>query len=107
MNVLDEFVEKLGLKYEELTAVERDTYQKMYSSMQTTEITILTLREHIGALRDSVEQELEKYDNSKYQDLLLKARLKNYRLLEAFLTSPERAKKALERSMSGLVVDKK
>lgn len=41
-------------------------------------------------------------EQSKEKDRLLKARLKNYLVLEAFLTSPEKAEKALRDSLKNL-----
>ena len=38
--------------------------------------------------------------------MYLKARLRNYILLEAFLETPEKAQEALDRSVAGLVSSK-
>ena len=54
-------------------------------------------------MRDSVEQELTKTGHDSKQDLFLKARLRNYMLLDAFMTTPEKAKEQIENAISGMV----
>ncbi len=107
MNVMDEVLVKMGLKYEDLTTMERETLNGWYTSLQKNELTVAGIKGYLSSMRETVEQELEKFDNAKEYDIFLKARLKNYRLLEGFLTTPERAREALERSISSLVSNKK
>ena len=102
MNI-DKLLEKAGLTYEELTKVERDTLNQWMDSLQKSKVSLSNVKAHIVSMRDAVEMELTKTDLNTKQDLFLKARLKNYMLLEAFLTSPEKAKEALERAISGMI----
>lgn len=103
----DKILEKLGLKYEDLNNIEKETLNNWMESLQKNQLSVETLKSYILSMRDSVENELTKAENGSKQDIFLKARLRNYMLLEAFLTSPEKAKAALERSLSGMVKNKK
>jgi hypothetical protein len=99
---IDLVLKQYDLKYEDLNAVERETFHKMLSSMQESTLTVANLKDYIVSMKESVEHELTKFDLGSKQDLFLKARLRNYMLLEAFLTTPEKAKKALHESLSRL-----
>ena len=103
--MLDEILKKRNLKYEDLTPHERETYAELAKSLNIAQITPDKLRDYISGMRASVEGEL--VDEPEYlfiffpnrRNILLKARLKNYLLFEAFLLSPERAKKMIERTL--------
>ena len=107
-----DLLEKVGLSYEDLNAVERETYHQWLDSLQKNKITIEGVKKYIERMRVSVEEELTN-DNMKrfsFWSFLfrfkkehgLKSRLRNYMLLEGFLDSPERAKKALEQALTGV-----
>ncbi len=102
MNI-DKLLEKVGLTYEELTSAERDTLNTWMESLQKSKISVGSVKNYIVSMRDAVEMELTKTDLNSKQDLLLKARLKNYMLLEAFLSTPEKAREALNRAISGMI----
>ena|SRR3990167_2315720 len=95
MTITDE-IEDQGVNIEKLTADEKQTYFTMLTAVQQSQISIEKLRDYIIQMRSAVEQELTKHDLESKQDLFLKARLKNYMLLESFLISPEKAKKAYD-----------
>jgi len=103
MSVMDDILQKIGLKYEDLTVVERETLFSWLNAMGKNALTIENVKTYIVSMRDAVEQELTQVGLNDEKDKLLKARLRNYMLLEAFLTAPEKAKKALEKAMSGVV----
>lgn len=114
MNI-DEILEKVGVKYEELNAIERKTFNEMVEKVSKTEINNETLKNYISAMKDSVEKELSEepeyvrvwlfaFRNDK--NILLKARLRNYILLEAFLDTPKKAKEALDRALAGMIPKK-
>lgn len=100
--MLDEFLKQRGLKYEDLNALEKETYAKMAESLGASQITPEKLRDYISQMKYSVEEELSKEPEKVWlffrndKNILLKARLRNYLLLEAFLNSPERAKRMIE-----------
>jgi len=104
---IDEILKKFGLKYEELKAEEKETLYSWMEALNKSKLTLETVKTYIASMRDAVEQELTKTGHNSKQDLFLKARLRNYMLLEAFLSTPEKAKQALERAMAGIVKSRK
>jgi hypothetical protein len=100
--MLDKILERLNLKYEDLTREEKDTLEGWLDNLKRKTISLDSIRGHIANMKASVEGELTKTDLSTKQDLFLKARLRNYMLLEAYLSTPERAKKALEEAIEGI-----
>lgn len=115
MTIVDDALEKLGLKYEELSPVEKDTLFNWDDLLKKNAVTLDTVKEYLERMRDSVEEEL--VDEPEFnriflfriqnrKQILLKARLKNYLLLLALLGTPEKAKKAIEKQLAGLVSTK-
>jgi len=88
-----------GVKYEDMSVDEKETFRQMLDTVQKRSLTLDDFKEYIHMLRDSVENEIVKYDNAPEKDLLLKGRLKNYMTLESFLTAPDKAKKQLEKAL--------
>jgi hypothetical protein len=112
MTITEEIEQKFGAKVEDFNSLEKETYFKMLEDVQKSQMSNEKLRDYIIAMRNAVERELInepefirvfifKFENRK--QILLKARLQNYMLLESFLISPERAKQALEDMISGMV----
>lgn len=99
---MDKILERLGLNYSDLSSAERETLHSWVQSLETNELTVDKIREYVGAMRDSVEQELTKTDHNSKQDIFLKARLRNYMLLEGFLSTPERARRAIELQLNSI-----
>ena len=105
--MINELLEKVGLKYDDLNKVELETLHTWEEALSKNQITIESIKKYIGTMRSSVEQELSVSGLGTKQDTLLKARLRNYMLLEAYLSTPERAKEALDRAVAGLVSKRK
>ena len=101
MNI-DDLLTKLGLKYEELNKLEKETLNTWMQSLRQNKLTLEQVRGYVISMRSAVEQDLVKAKLGKRQDIYLKARLRNYMLLEAFMDSPKKAEEALERSLAGL-----
>lgn len=111
MSVLDDILQSKGLKYEDLTIAEHDTLNSWMAALQEKTISVEKIKEYIGTMRDAVATELINEPEFTYiflfrvpnrKQILLKARLCVYILLEGYLTSPERAKKAIERTLEGI-----
>lgn len=100
--MVDDILERLNLKYEDLKPAERETLQTWLVSLDNAQLSIDKIKDHIISMRVSVEQELTKVGHESKQDIYLKARLRNYILLEAFLTSPEKARAQIEQALSGI-----
>lgn len=124
MNPID-ILTKRGLKLEDLTPQEQESYFELVERANKTQITIPMLQEYIEKARYSVADELSKIEETPnswlsilclfipligiirkwYMDerrLGLTARLKNYILLESLLLAPEKAKRAMEQGISAL-----
>ncbi len=105
--MIDEILQRVGLKYEDLDTPghmgERESLDKWLSDLGKAKVTIETIKTHIARMKYSVEMELTNPDLTLKQDLFLKARLRNYLLLEGFLQSPERAKEQVERNIASKV----
>lgn len=104
MSAIDEFLGQIGIKFEDLDTPghsgERETLMQWLDSLQKNQLTIEGIHAYIKSMRDSVEMELTTTTISDKQDMLLKARLRNYMMLEAFLTAPEKAKRLMEQQLA-------
>ena len=106
MSVMDDILQRFGLKYEDLAVPEREVLESWMSDLQKNQLTVDKIKKYIASMRDSVEIELTKVGHESKQDLFLKARLRNYLLIEAFLATPERARQAIERSLMNIPTKK-
>ena len=102
MNI-DQILQKFGLKYEDLSAAERQTLQGWMAALESNQLTLQMVKSFVSSLRDNIEDELAKADNGTKQDIFLKARLRNIMLIEAFMSSPDKAKQRIESMLSGMV----
>lgn len=103
MDVLEKLLVKYGLKYEDLNYAERETLNSWMGSLQQEQLTIAKVKEYLITMRDSLLLEVSDYKVGSVQDCLVKARIRNYTLLIAFLETPEKAKEQLERAIAGMV----
>lgn len=100
---LQEILEAAGIKdFDELRDFERETYFKMLEVAQSGNITLDDVKKSVKRMREGIEFALATEDLSKSKDLYLKARLKNYILLESVFERPERAKEVLEQYKKGI-----
>jgi len=100
--LIDDILEKVGLKYEDLTSSERETLHSWLNILSRNQLTIERVRDYISSMRSNVEQKLCETGHDSKQDLYLKARLKNYILLEAFLSTPEKARAAIDQTLAAV-----
>src|SRR5690606_8694110 len=105
MSITQDIEEKLGIKIDSLKPVEKETYFSMLQEVQKAQLSPEKMRDYISKMKDAVEKDLIdepeftrflifKFENRR--QVFLKARLQNYRLLESFLMSADRAKQELE-----------
>lgn len=105
MNPLDKLLEENGLRYEDLNSEERNTYNQQYFSVQ--KLTVEDVKRYVIDMKNSIALQLT--DSSilhPFKDNTLKARLKNYILMEAFLTTPDKAEAALKKAVSNIKLQK-
>lgn len=109
---LDDLLSKSNLRYEDLTQEERKTYEKWLKALESKPISVDDIKANIRFMRESVELAL--VDEEEFRHVLwfkvanrkhvgLKARLKNYILLESFMESKDKAKKTLEARIEGML----
>lgn len=99
MNLLDRVLQDNGIKYEHLNTAEKETYNAKYFELE--QITPEKLTTYIRDMKDSIAMQLTDVPWWKlFTNVLLKARLKNYILLEAFLTAPQKAEEAMRKALS-------
>ena len=102
-SLFDKILDEYGLKYEDLNMEERETYNSKVFNVKA--ISVEDIKEHVTAMKNSIALQLTDVpDDDEHQDKnrKLKARLKNYLVLEAFLNTPVRAEKALREAVGNL-----
>ena len=96
MSDLDQLLEVTGHKFEELTPDEQATAIEMLEVIKNTKVTVDIVKKHIANMKYAVEEKLAVAELTPAQDLYLKARLRNYMLLDILIGSQERAKEDVE-----------
>lgn len=109
MSILDDLLANTGLKYEDLDSPghlgEKEYLLNMVKQLETRALTVEDIKQTISQMRVRVTQDLIEEPEFNYififkvpnrKQILLKARLKNYILLEEALLTPEKIKKAIE-----------
>ena len=89
-----------NINYDDLNTAEKETLETWLKAAQNSELTLTKVSEYVQTMKDAVAADLAAHSIPSEQDIFLKARLKNYILLLAFLSTPEKAKKALEEAIS-------
>lgn len=111
--MLDKLLEKAGLDEKELKKAEVETLQGWLDDLKVNELTVGKIKSYIQSMREAIEEDVSKtpafkrvfvfkVENRKL--VSLQARLRNYLLLEAFLSSPEKAKQQIEEAVSRLAI---
>ena len=131
MGVIDDILQKIGYKYEDLTIAERETLIQWTQVLDSNQLDVDSVRGFVHSLKQSVQAELETYKQETpgswisllslflpfhglikkwYQDehkLYLEARLRNLMLIDSFLIGPKKAREALDRAIAGIVSSRK
>ena len=111
MGFLDDLLEPVGISYDDLNPEEQETLHSMVDTLQKSQLSLSKVRDSIARMKIGVEQQLAKEPNfirififkvENPQIIRLQARLKNYLLLEALLSTPEKAKQALDQAVANL-----
>lgn len=103
MSSLHNLLEKLGLKYEDLTEEERKTYTEWNETLVQSEVTIDDLKKFIPSQIEQLEHSQNDYQNSKEKDLFLKAQIRNLKMIQAFILGPEQRRKWLEQHIQSRI----
>jgi len=94
---IENYLKSLGIRdFDDLRSDEKETYFKMLEIAESSKIDLETVKKHVRDMRMAVEFSLANEKLKKNEDLFLKARLKNYLLLENLFDRPDRARQMLE-----------
>lgn len=94
---IQEVLHNAGIKdFDGLRDIEKETYFKMLQVAESGKITLEDVKKSVRKMREAVEMALATEDLPEKKDIFLKARLKNYLLLESVFDRPERARDVLE-----------
>lgn len=106
---MDSLLKMLGLgedvEYSDLNDQEKITYEQLSrkkEEIENAEITGENIKDYITQMKNAVSSELADLpsdEKSKERNTYLKARLKNYILLEELLFTPDKAKKMFKARM--------
>lgn len=114
--MIDEILEKAGFTYEQLNTAEKETLMGWMKSLQSNQLTVDMVRSFVRSLRESIVNQLIEEPEFNYififkvanrKQILLKARLRNIMLIEAFLSTPEKARESLEQTLKGFADSRK
>lgn len=109
MSNLNQLLEKVGLKYEDLNSAEKETLRQWLEKVSQRQLSVEDIKTYIKQLIEAVEKQLADISetssffsllSSNKKDIYLKARLRNYLILNDFLTAPDRAKQYIEQQLT-------
>lgn len=105
--MLDQLLEKIGLKRDDLTSDEVTTLTQWATQLETRQMNIHDVESYIASMITSVERELFERPQTivdilfrKKRHAHLMARLNNYMLLRDMLSSPAKARAKIEEQIS-------
>lgn len=99
MSALSNLLDKLGLKYENLTEEEKKTYTEWSQTLSQPDVSIDDLKKFIPLQLEILEREQSSYENTEKKDLYLKAAIRNLKMIHAFILGPEQRRKWLEQHL--------
>lgn len=103
MNLVDKWLKQYNLKWEDLSPEEHESLLKKLKTVETSELTVDDVRQVVEEMKTIVEMELATHEvTNSTQDIFLKARLKNYLILLAFLSKTKNPKEELERTLASI-----
>ena len=98
--MLDKLLEKLGISgYDELNKEEKEVYAKMQEALGK-QITLDDVKTFLNGEVSRLEFQLLDYNNEPKKDLFLKSRLRNYKMLLAFITGNDKVKENIKSMIS-------
>lgn len=100
---INDILTKLRIKtILDLTEEERKTYQEWEKVLNKQEVTMQELKEFIEGQMAIATEKFLSYKNTEKKDLFLKAQLRNYKSILAFIQSPAINKEFLENHIKQL-----
>jgi len=100
MSALHNLLEKLGLRYENLSEEEKKTYTEWSVTLSQPDVSIDDLKKFIPLQIGILENQQNDYENPPKKDLFLKAQIRNLKMIHAFILGPEQRKAWLEKTIN-------
>ena len=113
--MFEEFLRQRGYKESDFSEEEKGTLMNMLGDLKKSILTIEKWKTYIEIMRDQVSKELEEtpefiriflFKVENRQQILLKARLRNYRVMLSLLTAPDKAQKAVDEALKNIKIKK-
>lgn len=108
----DEYLAKFGLSYEDLSPDERKSLSEMVKAQRASTLTMERVKQYVSNMRESVSNALENepdfivvygiFRRENKTQTLLKARLRNYRLLLGVLTGGARQLAEIDAALANI-----
>ncbi len=95
MSKLNDLLIRLGVKHEDLTSEEKETYRVMEETFRE-EMTIDKVKEFLKSELERFQTEFAQNETSMERDFILKAQTRCYTALLYYVESPKLAKDKLE-----------
>jgi hypothetical protein len=111
MPSLLEQLEEKGIRYDQLNAAEKETFNNWQQSLVSKQLTLENVKDYVAKLIEAVERELTDLKESTSfwtflsgwkKDYYLKARLRNYLMIHDYLSGTEKARKYVEQSIQNI-----
>lgn len=111
----DEFLRQQGIKETDLSEAEKQMLHNMVDDLKKGILTTEKWKVYVQSMRDAVSQQLEDEPEYKWvfifkfenrNQIFLKARLRNYRIMLAILEGPEKAERAIKHALSNITLKK-
>jgi hypothetical protein len=97
--MINEILQKLGLKYEDLKDEERRLYDSWSAVLTKPDVTIDDLKKILPAELQKARAEHEKYDNTEKAELFWKAYVRVLSLISSIITTPAAEREALKEKL--------
>lgn len=94
--MLNALLEKLGLKYENLSDEERKTWEIWAKTLTTKDVTLDDLKAFLAAESARAFEELQKWDNTPARELYYKALTHLSTMMQKFISTPASQRDALK-----------
>lgn len=99
---LNQLLDKMGLKYEDLTQEEKKTFEAWSTGLTEPDVSIDNLKAFLPTFISQLQQEQNDYQNNEKKDLYLKACIRNATMILAFILGPEKRREWLAKNIKNI-----
>lgn len=87
---IDQLLSRAGVRREELTKEEEQSFLEMYELAKKNDLSVQKIKDIIDELVQNLSLKVSEWDTPKHQDIYIKARLRNYLVLQGALNAKDR-----------------